>query len=333
MSKSTNNNEYESYIEKKHAEMQTPVENIDDYVRKATHQGISNIKRLMRGEANEVYDITLNQGQQIIVRISHNRYGSFGKEGWAMEQCKKNGIPVPNVLMIEDDETKEKFRSICILEKLKGQPLLKRVEDKTISPEDLNLILKNVGTLLSQIHSIPTRKFGWLNEHGESIFATWDQYVLRRSEKIDRYKEVIQKISLEPSLVDKAFALLIKNREHYSSVKPVLLHGDLGYEHIFVDGTTITGIIDWGNTLSGDPAHDFAWWNFFHDSDNTGTILLDGYQIAKKTATDFQIRQMLCQLYLSLDFLDYYDQGNFKRGVNISASNLQKALDYFDKNG
>jgi len=34
------------------------------------------------------------------------------------------------------------------------------------------------------------------------------------------------------------------------------IHGDLGAEHIFVDGETITGVIDWGDACLGDPAVD-----------------------------------------------------------------------------
>ena len=34
------------------------------------------------------------------------------------------------------------------------------------------------------------------------------------------------------------------------------IHGDLGAEHVFVDGDRITGVIDWGDAAIGDPAID-----------------------------------------------------------------------------
>jgi aminoglycoside phosphotransferase (APT) family kinase protein len=37
---------------------------------------------------------------------------------------------------------------------------------------------------------------------------------------------------------------------------PVLIHGDLGAEHIFVEGGRITGVIDWGDAAIGDPGLD-----------------------------------------------------------------------------
>ena len=36
----------------------------------------------------------------------------------------------------------------------------------------------------------------------------------------------------------------------------VLIHGDLGAEHVFVDGDRISGVIDWGDAAIGDPALD-----------------------------------------------------------------------------
>lgn len=35
-----------------------------------------------------------------------------------------------------------------------------------------------------------------------------------------------------------------------------LIHGDLGAEHVFVDGGRISGVIDWGDAAIGDPAID-----------------------------------------------------------------------------
>ena len=35
-----------------------------------------------------------------------------------------------------------------------------------------------------------------------------------------------------------------------------MIHGDLGAEHVFVDGDRISGVIDWGDAAIGDPALD-----------------------------------------------------------------------------
>jgi aminoglycoside phosphotransferase (APT) family kinase protein len=41
--------------------------------------------------------------------------------------------------------------------------------------------------------------------------------------------------------------------------EPVLLHADLGPEHLLVHDGRLAGVIDWGDTRIGDPALDYAW--------------------------------------------------------------------------
>lgn len=40
---------------------------------------------------------------------------------------------------------------------------------------------------------------------------------------------------------------------------PVLVHGDLGPEHVLVRDGRVAGVIDWSDARVGDPALDFAW--------------------------------------------------------------------------
>lgn len=49
-------------------------------------------------------------------------------------------------------------------------------------------------------------------------------------------------------------------RHPLEEVPPVLLHGDLGLDHVLVDPITgrVTGIVDWGDLDRGDPARDLA---------------------------------------------------------------------------
>jgi aminoglycoside phosphotransferase (APT) family kinase protein len=41
--------------------------------------------------------------------------------------------------------------------------------------------------------------------------------------------------------------------------EPVLVHGDLGPEHVLHRGDELTGVIDWSDARMGDPAIDLAW--------------------------------------------------------------------------
>ena len=41
--------------------------------------------------------------------------------------------------------------------------------------------------------------------------------------------------------------------------EPVLIHSDLGPEHLLVRDGRLAGVIDWGDTRVGDPALDYSW--------------------------------------------------------------------------
>lgn len=41
--------------------------------------------------------------------------------------------------------------------------------------------------------------------------------------------------------------------------EPVLVHGDLGPEHVLIRDGRVVGVIDWSDARVGDPALDFAW--------------------------------------------------------------------------
>ena len=53
-----------------------------------------------------------------------------------------------------------------------------------------------------------------------------------------------------------------RNRELAEGVirgyEPAFIHGDLHIEHVFVDGATVTGLIDWPEARVGDPLYDLA---------------------------------------------------------------------------
>ncbi|MDA3628734.1 phosphotransferase [Saccharopolyspora sp. WRP15-2] len=51
----------------------------------------------------------------------------------------------------------------------------------------------------------------------------------------------------------------------------VLVHGDLGPEHVLADGSGLTGVIDFGDVGIGDPAVDLSW--ALH---GTSTVFADG---------------------------------------------------------
>ena len=62
--------------------------------------------------------------------------------------------------------------------------------------------------------------------------------------------------------------LVDRNRRRAESVlrqwRPVFIHGDLHVLHVFVEGDSVTGILDWSEAAPGDAAFDLASLTFAH---------------------------------------------------------------------
>jgi aminoglycoside phosphotransferase len=61
---------------------------------------------------------------------------------------------------------------------------------------------------------------------------------------------------------DRAAGSALLDRLAAATPVPALIHGDLGADHIRVEGPMVTGIIDWTDACVGDPALDLAWTAF-----------------------------------------------------------------------
>ena len=87
---------------------------------------------------------------------------------------------------------------------------------------------------------------------------------VERPEWVEAYREQCAKFEgLVLPLFDKdrhpEAKRLFAETETLVGFEPVLLHADLGPEHLLVRDGRLVGVIDWGDTRVGDPALDYAW--------------------------------------------------------------------------
>jgi aminoglycoside 2''-phosphotransferase len=131
------------------------------------------------------------------------------------------------------------------------------LEDEHISQAQLLALAPALGTFLSELHSFPlavAQQTG-LKEHSPQQWL---------AEYLERYLDLRQRVFplLEADL--RAFS-----EQHWESLladeaflmfRPVLIHWDLGCEHIFCDPerNLLTGVIDWGDAGIGDCTMDFV---------------------------------------------------------------------------
>lgn len=92
---------------------------------------------------------------------------------------------------------------------------------------------------------------------------------------------------MPPGILDRALADRIRETldRHHDAISyqgpSVLLHGDLHPRPIFASDGVLTGIIDWGDVVAGDPVFDLARYSI--GGEDSLAALLSGYGLALST--------------------------------------------------
>ena len=136
--------------------------------------------------------------------------------------------------------------------KLPGEPL-----DKVdLSHDQREEIARQLGRFLTELHTFPPERAAGLGVPSYSPDA-WREWYREFRQKCER--EVSPLLSSdERAKVGDFWQRFLDNDRHFL-FDPVLIHGDLGLEHVLVDpeAATITGVIDFGDAMVGDPGLDF----------------------------------------------------------------------------
>jgi Ser/Thr protein kinase RdoA (MazF antagonist) len=103
--------------------MAKPREMVIDAVDEVANAQMTDIRRIVAGEQNEVYDITFERAPSLIVRISHRGSVAHEREAWVLGQCAARGIPAPRVHALRRLEVGDEQRSLMVMEKLPGERL------------------------------------------------------------------------------------------------------------------------------------------------------------------------------------------------------------------
>jgi len=131
------------------------------------------------------------------------------------------------------------------------------LEDESITPEQLAALAPALAAFLSELHSFPIAQAvqSGIQEHTP---AQW------RERYQERYTDLKERIFplLDVELraqSERLWENFLDDRAIFA-FQPVLIHCDLGCEHIFCDPlhSVLTGVIDWGDATIGDSALDFV---------------------------------------------------------------------------
>jgi aminoglycoside phosphotransferase (APT) family kinase protein len=148
-------------------------------------------------------------------------------------------VPIPEVAALEDNPA----AFVIVHRKLRGVPMSASVDRPALAG--------HIGGLLAALHDIPGAPEAGLAER------TAEDWLADHAAFVERCQTVLR--LLDSGEASRAESMLESYLSRPLDYRPVLLHADLGPDHILCRDDAVTGVIDWSDARVGDPALDFAW--------------------------------------------------------------------------
>lgn len=253
------------------------ISEIRDIALKFVPHKIKGVRLINSGLDSFAFEI-FTESENFVIRTS-GRNQNYDVEHELLRIAKERGVRVSRPVAVNVDLDAFPF-AFSVLEKMPGGPLLK--VDKGLWPR----ILEEVGQQLMLLHSIKLDGFGevdkqrfrslgvlvggqssWI-KHVFGIFklkvrALEAKFEVEKKENFEKsvltkmqIGQLIEILSRIPWLMDK-----VENEKWEEEAPGSLIHGDIHFEHILVDGDMLSGLIDFNKTLVGDPLFDIAYFS------------------------------------------------------------------------
>lgn len=119
-----------------------------------------------------------------------------------------------------------------------------------LNDSDKQALAVELTEAISALHSLPTRLIT-----SEGLPSAGSDEVRNSARKvINRVRDA----GLLPVSIEERWNLMLDDNSLWD-FKPTVIHGNLEEEHILLDGSALSGILEWSSLQVGDPAQDMAW--------------------------------------------------------------------------
>lgn len=246
------------------------------------------LTQVASGYGEEVFEAVLDDRTVLFKADQEIGKGRVVLEAWAHQRARELGAPVPRVLAT--DLGRETYpRNFIVIEKLPGVPL----DQVDLGVDDRHRLIREAGRAIRAVHEIGVPGFGLLEEAAylrtaqvQGEYDSWGDFL---DQVLDLTLPVLRASGLiddaEVDRIDRAVA----DHADYYELGPVghLLHGKFDPAHVLVDKGEMTGIVDFGDRRSGDPAWDLGGFLVYHLAETR--FLLEGYGAEKHRAEAFEV--------------------------------------------
>jgi aminoglycoside phosphotransferase (APT) family kinase protein len=276
------------------------------------------VQRITRGYDNEVHRVDLESGARVFVRIRRDE-GGYDDEAWAMSQARDHGVPVPEVIGIDEVAADQGVRAAMVITPAPGRQL--KELSSLLRPAERRIALADLGRVVDRLHQIRAPGPWRPGDDGR-----WpDPAELRQGYIRDRRAEHDQLVAagLTAAEVERTLAAL-EPSPNPPAKDFVLCHGDLSPEHVFVDSDlSISCLIDWGMWHGGSALGELAYLSTSFGPNDFASIL-EG----RGTRLDDELRRTIALVVVSLQIghIAHHVTIGDQEGTEHNVAALRRAL-------
>ena len=180
----------------------------------------------------------------------------FAVDEWISATLGRRGLPVPAVRHVDLSRTRLPF-DLEIVEAAAGESL-------TPGPATAPA-LEALGASVARLHTFGCRRFGLLDPASldserppAGVHPTWSDYLLLNLD--DHVAACHATGALTSAEAAATRAAFVEAEVLLAAAPSVLLHGDLSNRNVLVERGRIGTLLDWEDSLAGDPVFDIAGW-------------------------------------------------------------------------
>ncbi len=260
---------------------------------------ISDLVFIEGGEGSQAFSFSVKNKEYII--RANTRDESFKHDEYAYKNFQSIELPIPKIIEIGRLDDKHHF---AISEKVEGKKIdaFSEEEQTTIRPK----LLETLDTIHTTDISSTTDYGGW-DSTGNGHHENWNSFLksLKKWVEPKDAPSLFETTILEKDAWEKVYNEILELVQ-YCPEDRHLIHGDYGFDNVFSNGESITGVIDWGEAKYGDFIYDCAWLSYWSKKHYYRDLLKKYYIEKQVSISNFDERMRCYELHIGLGALSFY---------------------------
>jgi aminoglycoside phosphotransferase (APT) family kinase protein len=216
----------------------------------------------------------------------------FEIEAWAANTARAAGLPVPEVRHVDLTRTRLPV-DLEIIEAAPGVPL---------ADAPAPVPLAALGRAVRRLHEVAMAGFGLLLPDGSGpprgACDSWPEFLCTNLEA--HVAACRHDGALTAAEAADALACHRDAEAGLGAHSGALLHGDLANRNVLIADGRLSAVLDWEDSLAGDPIFDVACWGTFVGNHERRAEFLAGYADAPALPEDAEFRYWLYYLRIML---------------------------------